>query len=63
VSKPSQTNRIVVGLIGGVIVALLVDVLNMVARGHWLSLSHAVIVGVVAAVIIAMIPWRPALRR
>lgn len=51
------------GLLGGVVVAVLVDVVNMVARGHWLSVSHAIIVGVVAAVITGVIPWRSVLRR
>lgn len=62
-SRSSSTSRILVGLLGGAVVAVLADVGNMVARGHWLSVSHAIIVGVVAAVIIAMIPWRRGLRR
>jgi uncharacterized membrane protein YeaQ/YmgE (transglycosylase-associated protein family) len=63
VSSLGLRRRILAGLVGGVIVAGLAAALDRVARGHWLSLSHAFIVGVVAAVIVAVIPWGSLLRR
>lgn len=62
VNLSSWTARLVIAVVGGIIIAAVIDVVDKVARGHWASIGHLIIVAIIGAVIVAFVPI-PQLRR